>query len=161
MTLVGLYHDFESVPISLGSKRTIERILEFTSDYGTIIVRKAFADWNNAAYPRKIQLFLHNAGIELSHIPHQRVNDVDFVVERTVLSDTATYNYSTVVLIANDKDYIHLINELRKREVYVVVVGRNNANRVLVQSANRFLSIDEVSTTSTINMTHQGVESEV
>ena len=146
---VALFIDWENFKISLASgNRTpnVSALKEEVSNYGRVVVAKAYADWvTRAPELRGASQFtldppaLYAAGIEPVYVPTRlpqvgtssdptrtfRVkNSVDVKMTADCIECAHSYsNIGTFVLVSGDSDFIHVINALRAMGKRVIIIG--------------------------------------
>ncbi len=146
---VALFIDWENFKISLaGGHRdpNLSALKEEVSNYGRVVVAKAYADWvTRAPELRGASQFtidppaLYAAGIEPVYVPTRlpysaspsdygrtaRVkNSVDVKMTADCIECAHSYtNIGTYVLVSGDSDFIHVINALRSMGKRVIVIG--------------------------------------
>ena len=147
---VALFIDWENFKISLAvGQRTpnLSSLKEEVSEYGRVVVSKAYADWvTRAPELRGASQFINDppslyaAGIEPVFVPTRspsshaafangvrtsRIkNSVDVKMTADCIECAHSYpNIGTFVLVSGDSDFIHVVNALRTMGKRVVVVG--------------------------------------
>ena len=149
-TDVALFIDWENFKISLAvGHRTpnVSALKEEVSNYGRVVIAKAYADWvTRAPELRGASQFLNDppslyaAGIEPVFVPTRapspnatnangmrtgRIkNSVDVKMTADCIEIAHSYpNIGTYVLVSGDSDFIHVVNALRTMGKHVVVIG--------------------------------------
>ena len=146
---VALFIDWENFKISLATgHRTpnVSALKEEVSNYGRVVVAKAYADWvSRAPELRGASQFtndppaLYAAGIEPVYVPTRlpatgaspesfrtaRIkNSVDVKMTADCIECAHSYlNIGTYVLVSGDSDFIHVVNTLRAMGKRVIIVG--------------------------------------
>jgi uncharacterized LabA/DUF88 family protein len=146
---VALFIDWENFKISLASgTRTpnVSALKEEVSNYGRVVVAKAYADWvTRAPELRGASQFtidppaLYAAGIEPVYVPTRlpqtgtsadptrtsRVkNSVDVKMTADCIECAHSHsNINTYVLVSGDSDFIHVVNALRAMGKRVIIIG--------------------------------------
>ena len=146
---VALFIDWENFKISLAvGHRTpnVSALKEEVSNYGRVVVAKAYADWvSRAPELRGASQFtidppaLYAAGIEPVYVPTRlplsgapsdsnrttRVkNSVDVKMTADCIECAHSYpNIDTFVLVSGDSDFIHVVNSLRTMGKRVIIIG--------------------------------------
>ena len=146
---VALFIDWENFKISLASgSRTpnVSALKEEVSNYGRVVVAKAYADWvTRSPELRGASQFtidppaLYAAGIEPVYVPTRlpqtgtsadptrtsRVkNSVDVKMTADCIECAHSYsNINTYVLVSGDSDFIHVVNALRAMGKRVIIIG--------------------------------------
>ena len=149
-TDVALFIDWENFKISLAvGHRTpnVSALKEEVSNYGRVVIAKAYADWvTRAPELRGASQFLNDppslyaAGIEPVFVPTRapspgatnangirtgRIkNSVDVKMTADCIEIAHSYpNIGTYVLVSGDSDFIHVVNALRTMGKKVIVIG--------------------------------------
>lgn len=146
---VALFIDWENFKISLATgSRTpnVTALKEEVSNYGRVVVAKAYADWVTRSPELKgaSQFILdppalYATGIEPVYVPTRlpsasyssqytrmvRVkNSVDVKMTADCIECAHSYpNIGTFVLVSGDSDFIHVVNALRTMGKRVLIVG--------------------------------------
>ena len=147
---VALFIDWENFKISLADgHRTpnVSSLKEEVSDYGRVVVAKAYADWvTKAPELRGASQFINDppslyaAGIEPVFVPTRapsasamfnngvrttRIkNSVDVKMTADCIECAHSYpNIGTFVLVSGDADFIHVLNALRTMGKRVIIIG--------------------------------------
>lgn len=140
ITNIALFCDFEN--IVLGAKETkyphfdIQIILERLLLKGSIVVKKAYCDWDRY---KEFKRDMHEAAFELIEIPHTRQSgknsaDIRMVVDALDLCYTKSH-VDTFVILSGDSDFSPLVSKLRENNKYVIGIGVKDATSTLL-SAN-------------------------
>lgn len=150
---VALFMDFENIYISVrdvyNHNPNFEYIMEKASDYGRLIVSRAYADWYRY---QRITNALYANGIEPVYVPTYYYgqdpdkataikNSVDIHMVIDVMRMLYTHeNIDTFIIVTGDRDFIPLINAIRQLGKECIVVGVAEASSShLAQSADEFL----------------------
>ena len=147
---VALFIDWENFKISLADgHRTpnVSSLKEEVSNYGRVVVAKAYADWvTKAPELRGASQFINDppslyaAGIEPVFVPTRapsasamfnngvrttRIkNSVDVKMTADCIECAHSYpNIGTFVLVSGDADFIHVLNALRTMGKRVIIIG--------------------------------------
>src|SRR6201984_3919194 len=132
VTNMALCRHFESVALGLQEakyeKFDIGKVLERLLLKGSIVVKKAYCDWE----PYKtFKAPMHEASFELIEIPHLRQSgknsaDIRMVVDALDLCYTKSH-VDTFVIISGDSDFSPLVSKLRENDKTVIGVGVKRA----------------------------------
>ena len=146
---VALFLDWENFKISLAAGHrhpNVSALKEEVSNYGRVVVAKAYADWvTRSPELRGASQFtndppaLYAAGIEPVYVPTRlpsagtppysnrttRVkNSVDVKMTADCIECAHAYsNIGTFVLVSGDSDFIHVVNTLRTMGKKVIIIG--------------------------------------
>ncbi len=147
---MAVFCDFENIAIGVRQARykqfDITRVLERLLLKGSIIVRKAYCDWEN--YP-KFKPVMHEAAFELIEIPHLRQSgknsaDIRMVVDALDLCYTKPH-VDTFVILSGDSDFSPLVSKLRENNKMVIGVGvKDSTSELLAASCDEFIYYDDL-----------------
>lgn len=147
---IALYCDFEN--IVLGVKNTkypnfdIQSILERLLLKGSIVVKKAYCDWDRYKDYKKS---MHEAAFELIEIPHVRQSgknsaDIRMVVDALDLCYTKSH-VDTFVILSGDSDFSPLVSKLRENNKHVIGIGVKDATSSLLSAnCDEFIFYDDL-----------------
>ena len=125
---MALFCDFENVALGVQDakyeKFDINRVLERLLLKGSIVVKKAYCDWQRY---KDFKTAMHGASFELIEIPHVRQSgknsaDIRMVVDALDLCYTKGH-VDTFVIISGDSDFSPLVSKLRENAKVVIGVG--------------------------------------
>ncbi len=147
---IAFFCDFENIALGVRDAKyksfDIGKVLERIVEYGKIVVRRAYADWD--AYSRYKRAF-HEAGIELIEIPRKAYSgknsaDIRMVVDAMDLSFSKDH-INCFALVSGDSDFSPLVSKLRENDKYIVGVGvKNSTSDLLVESCDEFIYYDDI-----------------
>src|SRR5438552_3891008 len=118
---MALFCDFENVALGVRdakyAKFDINKVLERLLLKGSIVVKKAYCDWERY---KEFKSDMHEASFELIEIPHLRMSgknsaDIRMVVDALDLCYTKSH-VDTFVIISGDSDFSPLVSKLRENE---------------------------------------------
>lgn len=147
---IALFCDFEN--IVLGVKDTkyphfdIQTILERLLLKGSIVVKKAYCDWDRYKDYKKS---MHEAAFELIEIPHVRQSgknsaDIRMVVDALDLCYTKSH-LDTFVILSGDSDFSPLVSKLRENNKHVIGIGvRDATSSLLSANCDEFIFYDDL-----------------
>ena len=148
--IIALFCDFEN--IVLGVKDTkypnfdIQSILERLLLKGSIVVKKAYCDWDRYKEYKKP---MHEAAFELIEIPHVRQSgknsaDIRMVVDALDLCYTKSH-VDTFVILSGDSDFSPLVSKLRENNKRVIGIGVKDATSSLLSAnCDEFIFYDDL-----------------
>src|SRR5476649_1195980 len=125
---MALFCDFENVALGVRDanydKFDIKPVLERLLLKGSIVVKKAYCDWDRY---KAFKAPMHEANFELIEIPHVRQSgknsaDIRLVVDALDLCYTKSH-VDTFVIISGDSDFSPLVSKLRENAKKVIGVG--------------------------------------
>ena len=131
--------DYENV--GLGS---IQWLFDQISDFGRVIVKRAYADWSVASNRRDALLEL---GIDAIHLfqtagSGKNASDIRLAIDAIELLYQSPVD--TFVIVSSDSDFVPLVSKLRAAGKTVIGAGRQGAaSRTLVLSCDRYFFLDQ------------------
>ncbi len=147
---LALFCDFENIALGVRDARyekfDITRILERLLLKGSIVVKKAYCDWERY---KEFKPGMHYAGFELIEIPHVKQSgknsaDIRMVVDALDLCYTKTH-VDTFVIISGDSDFSPLVSKLRENNKDVIGVGvKNSTSDLLIANCDEFIYYDDL-----------------
>ena len=149
-TNLALFCDFENIALGVRDARyaqfDINRVLERLLLKGSIVVKKAYCDWDRY---KEFKAGMHQAGFELIEIPHVKQSgknsaDIRMVVDALDLCYTKTH-VDTFVIISGDSDFSPLVSKLRENDKGVIGVGvKNSTSDLLIANCDEFIYYDDL-----------------
>ena len=150
VTNMALFCDFENVALGVRdanyAKFDIGKVLERLLLKGSIVVKKAYCDWDRY---KTFKAAMHEAAFELIEIPHVRQSgknsaDIRMVVDALDLCYTKSH-VDTFVVISGDSDFSPLVSKLRENDKTVVGVGvKNSTSDLLIGCCDEFIYYDDL-----------------
>ena len=147
---LALFCDFENVALGVRDakipKFDMQLVLERLLLKGSIVVRKAYCDWDRY---KEFKPTMHEAAFELIEIPHTRQSgknsaDIRMVVDALDLCYTKEH-IDTFVIISGDSDFSPLVSKLRENAKTVIGVGvKNSTSDLLMNSCDEFIFYDDL-----------------
>ncbi|MDR5826888.1 NYN domain-containing protein [Caballeronia sp. LP006] len=147
---MALFCDFENVALGVRDakyeKFDIKPVLERLLLKGSIVVKKAYCDWDRY---KGFKSAMHEASFELIEIPHVRQSgknsaDIRLVVDALDLCYTKSH-VDTFVIISGDSDFSPLVSKLRENAKKVIGVGvKNSTSDLLVANCDEFIFYDDL-----------------
>ena len=147
---MALFCDFENVALGVQDakyeKFDINRVLERLLLKGSIVVKKAYCDWQRY---KEFKAGMHGASFELIEIPHVRQSgknsaDIRMVVDALDLCYTKGH-VDTFVIISGDSDFSPLVSKLRENAKVVIGVGvKNSTSDLLIANCDEFIFYDDL-----------------
>jgi len=149
-TNLALFCDFENIALGVRDARyekfDITRVLERLLLKGSIVVKKAYCDWERY---KEFKSAMHHAGFELIEIPHVKVSgknsaDIRMVVDALDLCYTKPH-VDTFVIISGDSDFSPLVSKLRENNKGVIGCGvKNSTSDLLIANCDEFIFYDDL-----------------
>ncbi|MGO9445524.1 MAG: NYN domain-containing protein [Thiobacillaceae bacterium] len=147
---IAIFCDFENVAIGLKEANypdfKIRPILERLLLKGSIVVKKAYCDWDRY---RDFRRDMHEAAFELIEIPHVRQSgknsaDIRMVVDALDLCYTKSH-IDAFVIISGDSDFSPLISKLKENGKSVIGIGvRGSASSLLISNCDEFIFYEDL-----------------
>jgi uncharacterized protein (TIGR00288 family) len=145
-----VFCDFENVAIGLREGNfpdfKIRPVLERLLLKGSIVVKKAYCDWDRY---KEYKRDLHEAAFELIEIPHVRQSgknsaDIRMVVDALDLCYTKSH-IDAFVIISGDSDFSPLISKLKENGKSVIGIGvRGSASSLLISNCDEFIFYEDL-----------------
>ena len=145
-----VFCDFENVAIGLKEGNypdfKIRPVLERLLLKGSIVVKKAYCDWDRY---KEFKRDMHEAAFELIEIPHARQSgknsaDIRMVVDALDLCYTKTH-IDAFVIISGDSDFSPLISKLKENGKSVIGIGvRGSASSLLIGNCDEFIFYEDL-----------------
>src|ERR687891_1232337 len=150
ITSMALFCDFENIALGVRdakyAKFDIDRVLERLLLKGSIVVKKAYCDWERY---REFKAPMHEASFEMIEIPHVRMSgknsaDIRMVVDALDLCYTKSH-VDTFVIVSGDSDFSPLVSKLRENAKTVIGVGvKNSSSDLLINNCDEFIYYDDL-----------------
>jgi uncharacterized LabA/DUF88 family protein len=147
---MAVFCDFENVALGVRDanydKFDIKPVLERLLLKGSIVVKKAYCDWDRY---KSFKATMHEANFELIEIPHVRQSgknsaDIRLVVDALDLCYTKSH-VNTFVIISGDSDFSPLVSKLRENAKYVIGVGvKQSTSDLLIANCDEFIFYDDL-----------------
>ena len=147
---MAVFCDFENVALGVADakydKFSIKTVLEKLLVKGSIVVKKAYCDWERY---KSYKAGMHEAAFELIEIPHVRQSgknsaDIRMVVDALDLCYTKSH-VDTFVVISGDSDFSPLVSKLRENNKRVIGVGvKASTSDLLIKNCDEFIFYDDL-----------------
>ncbi len=139
---LAVFCDFENVALGVREARYSQfdmgKVLERLLAKGSIVVKKAYCDWER-----------YKESFELIEIPHVRQSgknsaDIRMVVDALDLCYTKAH-VDTFVIVSGDSDFSPLVSKLRENAKTVIGVGvKNSSSDLLINNCDEFIYYDDL-----------------
>jgi uncharacterized protein (TIGR00288 family) len=149
-TNIALFCDFENIALGVRDAKyntfDINKVLERLLLKGSIVVKKAYCDWDRYKDFKKP---MHEAAFELIEIPHVRQSgknsaDIRMVVDALDLCYTKLH-VDTFVIISGDSDFSPLVSKLRENNKTVIGIGvKDSTSNLLSANCDEFIFYDDL-----------------
>jgi uncharacterized LabA/DUF88 family protein len=147
---LAVFCDFENIALGVRDakyeKFDIGRVLEKLLLKGSIVVKKAYCDWDRY---KEFKSTMHAAAFELIEIPHRSQSgknsaDIRMVVDALDLCYTKQH-VDTFVIVSGDSDFSPLVSKLRENAKNVIGVGvKNSSSDLLIANCDEFIYYDDL-----------------
>ncbi len=147
---MAVFCDFENVALGVREAKyaqfDISKVLERLLLKGSIVVKKAYCDWDRY---KEFKAPMHQASFELIEIPHVRMSgknsaDIRMVVDALDLCYTKAH-VDTFVIVSGDSDFSPLVSKLRENDKTVIGVGvKKSTSDLLVAACDEFIYYDDL-----------------
>jgi len=145
-----VFCDFENVALGVREAKyaqfDMDKVLERLLLKGSIVVKKAYCDWERY---KDFKAAMHAAAFELIEIPHIRQSgknsaDIRMVVDALDLCYTKSH-VDTFVIVSGDSDFSPLVSKLRENAKTVIGVGvKNSSSDLLIANCDEFIYYDDL-----------------
>ena len=147
---LALFCDFENVALGVREAKyaqfDINKVLEKLLLKGSIVVKKAYCDWERY---KEFRAAMHYASFELIEVPHvsqsgKNSADIRMVVDALDLCYTKEH-VDTFVILSGDSDFSPLVSKLRENNKTVIGVGvKNSTSELLIANCDEFIYYDDL-----------------
>jgi len=147
---LAVFCDFENVALGVREAKyahfDIGKVLERLLLKGSIVVKKAYCDWERY---KDFKAPMHAAAFELIEIPHVRQSgknsaDIRMVVDALDLCYTKSH-VDSFVIVSGDSDFSPLVSKLRENAKTVIGVGvKNSSSDLLISNCDEFIFYDDL-----------------
>ncbi len=147
---LAIYCDFENVALGVRDARikkfNINLVLERLLVKGSVVVKKAYCDWERY---KEFKAVMHDAAFEMIEIPHTRQSgknsaDIRMVVDALDLCYTKEH-IDTFVIVSGDSDFSPLVSKLRENNKTVIGVGvKSSTSDLLMSNCDEFIFYDDL-----------------
>jgi len=147
---LAIFCDFENVALGVRDARIkkfdINLVLERLLVKGSVVVKKAYCDWQRY---QEFKAVMHDAAFELIEIPHTRQSgknsaDIRMVVDALDLCYTK-HHIDTFVIVSGDSDFSPLVSKLRENNKMVIGVGvKSSTSDLLMNNCDEFMFYDDL-----------------
>ena len=147
---LAVFCDFENIALGVRDakyeKFDIGRVLEKLLLKGSIVVKKAYCDWDRY---KEFKTAMHAAAFELIEIPHRGQSgknsaDIRMVVDALDLCYTKGH-VDTFAIVSGDSDFSPLVSKLRENAKTVIGIGvKNSTSDLLIANCDEFIYYDDL-----------------
>ncbi|TAK88098.1 MAG: NYN domain-containing protein [Betaproteobacteria bacterium] len=147
---LAVFCDFENIALGVREAKyaqfDMEKVLERLLAKGSIVVKKAYCDWERY---KEFKADMHLSSFELIEVPHVRQSgknsaDIRMVVDALDLCYTKAH-VDTFVIVSGDSDFSPLVSKLRENAKTVIGVGvKNSSSDLLINNCDEFIYYDDL-----------------
>ena len=147
---LAVFCDFENVALGVREAKyaqfDMDKVLERLLLKGSIVVKKAYCDWERY---KEFKPAMHAASFEMIEIPHLRQSgknsaDIRMVVDALDLCYTKEH-VDTFVIVSGDSDFSPLVSKLRENAKTVIGVRvKNSSSDLLIANCDEFIYYDDL-----------------
>ena len=147
---MAVFCDFENLALGVREakydKFDMKKVLERLLVKGSIVVKKAYCDWERY---KEFKAPMHEAAFEMIEIPHVRQSgknsaDIRMVVDALDLCYTKSH-VDTFVILSGDSDFSPLVSKLRENNKEVIGVGvKHSTSDLLIANCDEFIFYDDL-----------------
>src|SRR6266850_813476 len=147
---LAVFCDFENIALGVReatyAQFDMDKVLERLLLKGSIVVKKAYCDWERY---KEFKTAMHAASFEMIEIPHLRQSgknsaDIRMVVDALDLCYTKSH-VDTFVIVSGDSDFSPLVSKLRENAKTVIGVGvKNSSSDLLINNCDEFIYYDDL-----------------
>src|SRR5437868_9604600 len=147
---LAVFCDFENVALGVREAKyaqfDISKVLERLLLKGSIVVKKAYCDWDRY---KEFKAPMHQASCELIEIQHVRQSgknsaDIRMVVDALDLCYTKAH-VDAFVIVSGYSDFSPLVSKLRENDKTVIGVGvKKSTSDLLVAACDEFIYYDDL-----------------
>lgn len=139
---VSIFWDCQNVRMS---PNAIPLFLDFVfRAYGKVEHKLAYAYWRQES--EQFENAVYHTGFECRNIPSFEKNSVD----NALICDCENYAHENklspiIVLISGDRDYVQLVQSLKRQGKKVIVVGhQQTTSKKLIRAASEFYAVEAI-----------------
>src|SRR5258706_9891358 len=147
---MAVFCDFENLALGVREAKydrfDMKKVLERLLVKGSIVVKKAYCDWERY---KEFKAPMHEAAFEMIEIPHVRqsgknASDIRMVVDALDLCYTKSH-VDTFVILSGDSDFSPLVSKLRENNKEVIGVGvKHSTSDLLIANCDEFIFYDDL-----------------
>lgn len=148
---IAVFIDYDNIEMSVsetlgkGTEVDWSRVLQMATQMGRVILRRAYADWAEAADQQRNLLA---QGVELIHVNSRRgknAADIRIVIDALELLYSDQTAFTHVLLVSGDGDFTELVHRLRSRGKVVVGLGVSGSSaEYLANACDKFQYYDKL-----------------
>lgn len=161
-TQVAVFIDYDNIEMSVeetlgkGAEVDWAKVFQSAAQFGRVALRRAYADWAEAAMKQRNLL---NLGVELIHVNSKRgknAADIRIVIDALDLLHSDQNSFTHVLLVSGDRDFTDLVHRLRSHGKIVIGMGVNGTSaEYLVNACDKFIYYDKLPGVSKVKKSTQ------
>lgn len=128
------------------SKDIIPSVLEETSKYGTIAVRRVYADWTRPgmnSWKDTLQIHAIQPVQQFAYTTGKNATDSALIIEAMDLLHSGRFH--AFCIVSSDSDYTRLATRIREQGLQVIGIGEKKTPRSLVNACSVFVYVENLS----------------
>src|SRR3954470_6618482 len=147
---MAVFCDFENLALGVREAKynrfDMKKVLERLLVKGSIVVKKAYCDWERY---KEFKPPMHEAAFEMIEIPHIRQSgknsaDIRMVVDALDLCYTKSH-VDTFIILSGDSDFSPLVSKLRENNKHVIGIGvKDSTSDLLSANCDEFIFYDDL-----------------
>ena len=147
---MALFCDFENIALGVRdadyAQFDIDKVVERLLLKGSIVVKKAYCDWDRY---KEFKAAMHEASFEMIEIPHVSYSgknsaDIRMVVDALDLCWVKGH-VDIFVIVSGDSDFSPLVSKLRENGKRVIGLGvKNSSSDLLIENCDEFIYYDDL-----------------
>ncbi len=133
---------------NIGSE-SLPAVLEETSKYGTIAVRRIYGDWTRPAmsgWKEALQSHAVQPVQQFAYTTGKNATDSALIIDAMDLLHSG--RFGAFCIVSSDSDYTRLATRIREQGLFVIGIGEKKTPRSLVSACNVFVYIENLSSDS-------------
>ncbi len=147
---IAVFMDFENLALGVREAKykafEIQLVLERFLEKGKVVVKRAYADWENYS---KYKRPLHESAMELIDVPHTRYsgkNSADIRLVVDVMDMCYSKQHIDVFVVASgDSDFSPLVSKLKENDKTVIGLGvKNSTSDLLIDNCDEFIFYEDL-----------------
>lgn len=138
--VTALYWDFQNVKIP---DKKVQLLYQYLDQKFDLLISNAYAYWRREK--ELVEQTVFQVGIETITVPSREKNAVDNLIikhcKKHINNDRRIRN---VILITGDKDYLTLVEDLKKLGIKVILIYGSNISQGLKKAVNEVYQINQI-----------------
>jgi uncharacterized protein (TIGR00288 family) len=141
---IAVFFDIEN--LARVGKFKVDIIINRLLEKGSVIVKKAYADWANLA---SFKRGFHESAVELIDMPGSKISgknsaDIKMVVDALEFCYTKPH-IDAYALVTGDSDFSPLVSKLRENGKHVIGIGiKESSSHLLIDNCDEFIFYEDL-----------------